>query len=65
MKPQDNPWAYQTFEGRWVQTCSAADRLVVVRETTDPDRLRTIITWPHTQKTVRQAAERRLRKLTD
>lgn len=59
-----NPWETgDVFNGIHMATCAAEDRLDRVK-TAGPDQLRAMIAWPGTQKTVRQAAERRLRKLT-
>lgn len=62
-----NPWICGHFHNAGinhdVETCDAESRLDVVRKETDPQRLRDFIAWEFTQKTVRQAAERRLRKI--
>jgi len=52
-------WAGRVTRPAW---CDARSRLDRVREA-GPEKLRAMIAWPDTQKTVRQAAERRLRKL--
>jgi len=44
-------------------TCEASERIQMVRESTDDEWLLAVIKHPHTQKTVKQSAERRLRKL--
>ena len=63
-----NPW--ETGEThRWGGTiirpayADVSSRLDRVREA-GPQKLRAMIAWPGTQKTVRQAAQRRLRKLS-
>ncbi|HEY9282345.1 MAG TPA: hypothetical protein VIP46_02725 [Pyrinomonadaceae bacterium] len=48
--------------GPGVQTIDAPGRLRLVK-TYGPDKLRQVIALPGVQKTVREAAERRLRKL--
>ena len=58
-----NPWAYNIRGIGRVQTADARPRTEKVRDSTDSEWLRAVIAWPHTQKTVRLAAERRLRKL--
>jgi hypothetical protein len=68
MKPKrnpKNPWetSYNTLAARYLQTCGVEDRLRVVRATLDAPELRRIIAWPGTEKTVRKAAESRLRRL--
>lgn len=58
-----DPWLTgSVFCGIRCRTCGCDDRLRIVKRAT-PDQLRAIIAWPDTQKTVRLAAERRLRKL--
>ncbi|NQU75723.1 MAG: hypothetical protein HQ546_05355 [Planctomycetes bacterium] len=59
-----NPWetgeVYAGIRSAW---CDATSRIDRVRETTDAAKFRDMIAWPDTQKTVRLAAERRLRKI--
>jgi len=63
-----NPWETgETFRwgGKVIRHayCDARSRLDRVREA-GPETLLAMIAWPGTQKTVRLAAERRLRKLS-
>jgi len=63
-----NPWETgETFRWGGAITRPAyrdvSSRLDRVREA-GPKQLREMIAWPDTQKTVRQAAERRLRKFS-
>lgn len=58
-----NPWAYLSF-GDVVATCDAHDRIEIIKKCTNPKKLRAYIKYPDTQKTVIQAAERRLRSLS-
>lgn len=58
-----NPWLVKTPGFPNCQTFCAADRTEIVRKETDAAKLQTIIDWPDTQRTVRAAAERRLRRL--
>lgn len=48
--------------GDWVETFSGEDRLRKIKEF-NVEQLRQVIVLPGVQKTVKQAAERRLRKL--
>lgn len=57
--PAKNPWS----SGSWGNYCGVDDRMHCLRCTVDIERIRAMIAWPSTQKTVRLAAERRLRKL--
>lgn len=61
-----NPWETGAVVGNGVHVmyCDVLSRLNCVKTAT-PERLRAMIVWPDTQKTVRQAVERRLRKLND
>ncbi len=54
-------WGGEVIRPAYSEARSRLDR---VREA-GPDKLREMIAWPDVQKTVRQAAERRLRKLSD
>ena len=57
-----NPWrCTNPLYPVGTQTCDAASRLEMVKITSDPLWLNAVTLWPETQKTVRQAAERRLR----
>jgi hypothetical protein len=64
----NNPWSKPAPSYmsplRVLTTCGVDDRIRLVKETDDPATLRAMIDHPNTQKTVRQAAERRLRKLS-
>lgn len=57
-----NPWAYQSF-GHIVATCDAHDRIEKIKKAEDVDWLGRVLKWHDTQKTVRQAAARRISKL--
>lgn len=67
--PELNPFSYRglgwdcTAQSPEVQVCGVEDRLRLVKEAKDQSWLQRVLAWPDTQKTVRQAAERRLRKL--
>lgn len=60
-----NPWIRQSqlYPGHETQICDAGSRSQAVKDM-PAERLLLVIAWPGTQKTVRLAAERRLRKLT-
>jgi hypothetical protein len=62
-----SPWAYKApphFQPvRVLATLDSASRLDRVRSCDDPVQLQRYIDWPDTQKTVRAAAQSRLRKL--
>jgi hypothetical protein len=63
--PQEvnNPFRYKhALGGGYVQAIDAESRLRMVK-TFGPDELRAVIHLPGIQKTVREAAERRLKKL--
>ena len=57
-----NPWLRGQYEGRDTQIVDVASRLHAIKNM-NADELKSAIQWPETQKTVRQAAERRLRKV--
>jgi hypothetical protein len=57
-----NPWASgYVFDGNAVAWCDAQSRIDAARRMT-PERLIECLAWPDTQKTVRLAIERMLRK---
>ena len=58
-----NPWLVRHAYGTEVQYVDVGSRLGQVREA-NARKLKEMIEWPDTQKTVRLAAERRLRKIT-
>jgi hypothetical protein len=58
-----DPWL-TTECGQQCRTIDAQSRLAEVRAMTSPSKLQAVIDWPDTQKTVRRAAERRLRNVT-
>lgn len=61
-----SPWLVEDLQDvcPGCQTCSAADRLQMVKESTDRAWLIQVINWRDSQKTVIEAAGRRLRRLT-
>ena len=60
----NNPWLRKRYlDSPPSGPASVTDRMYDVRDCTDPAKLQAYIDWPHTQKTIRQACERRLRKL--
>jgi len=64
-----NPWEtgeVQTIGGHRIRSawCDVRNRLNRVQEAT-PDKLRAMIAWHDTQKIVRLAAQRRLRKILE
>ena len=60
---KQSPW-YVNVMGNDCETCDGADRLRQVRESSDAEWLRRVITYPHNQRAVQKAAEAKLRKLT-
>lgn len=58
-----DPWAVMTPRGGTYFYTDAAERLALVKEITDRAWLQDMLTNPSTQKAVRAAIERRLRKL--
>ena len=58
-----NPWLVNTPGYPGCQICCAADRMEVVRKTEDMNLLADIFAWPETQRTVRQAADSKMRRL--
>jgi hypothetical protein len=56
-----NPWLVPEY-GKGVQTYSAEERLSKLKKMSAA-QLRAAIAWPETQKTVRKAADARLRRL--
>ncbi len=61
-----NPWLKKKSYGNRIEEmgpASVEDRLYALKSF-DVEKLRKVIDYPATQKTVRIAAERRLRKLT-
>jgi len=62
----DNPFAHPArFSSRsgFVLTASADDRIRLVRESNSMEWLTKVLIWPGIQKTVAEAAARRLRRL--
>lgn len=60
----NNPWEDgHVFCGVKSQYCGVEDRLSIIKNL-PPTILRAALAWPDTQKTVRLALERRLRKLS-
>lgn len=59
----NSPWRRPGAWGGYTETIDAQTRLELVPRM-DEVKLRKIIAWPETQKTVRAAAERRLKQLT-
>jgi hypothetical protein len=59
MTTKSHPWASSAFPGALV--CDAESRLALVKQSTDADWLERVIGFRNTQKSVRLAAERRLR----
>lgn len=57
-----NPWQYREY-GEIVATVDAPGRLDIVKRCTSIEQLQTYAAWDGTQKSVRLAAERRIRKL--
>lgn len=59
---QHGPFAQAFWPGRdYVLTCGTDERVAMVRKSCDADWLEAVIVHGDTQKTVRLAAERRLR----
>jgi len=58
-----SPWTVFVC-GTECRTCGVYEQLGVVRLAITPAWLKEVIGWPDTPKTVRRAAEARLRKLT-
>ncbi len=62
-RPND-PWATgASFAGIASRWCDAESRMQKVRESGDAEWLRRVVRCKDTQKTVREAAERRIRRL--
>jgi hypothetical protein len=61
----ENPWLVADLQEvcPGCQTCVVEDRVQMIKESTDIAWLRHVLAWRDNQITVRQAAERRLRKL--
>ncbi|MCP4259071.1 MAG: hypothetical protein GY774_16420 [Planctomycetes bacterium] len=57
-----NPWLANEY-GKGAAYCDVESRIRLVKEASTK-KLKEMINWPDTQKTVRVAAERRLRKIT-
>jgi len=63
-KNMKNPWLYPShcyWGPKEIQPVSTAERLLKLK-TFDISKLKAVIAWPGTQKSVRLAAERRIRK---
>lgn len=58
-----NPWHVDVC-GIVCVTCGVQERMHEIKQSTDVDWLRSVVAFPDNGKTVQQAAERRLRKLT-
>ena len=61
-----NPWlrpAPEWYPVNEIQPMSVNDRRMELKSF-DQRKLKAVVLWPHTQKTVRLAAERQLKKLT-
>jgi hypothetical protein len=58
-----NPWRVYVMGEPAIAFC-AGDRIDLVRASCNPKWLRAARDWPDTQKTVRRAVERQLRKVT-
>jgi hypothetical protein len=56
-----NPWKVTWCDGI---TSDSESRLMQIKNSTDVEWLKRVIAYPNNQKSVQQAAERRLRKLT-
>ena|GEM_PF-6704600 len=57
-----NPWEYPAY-GTTIATNDGPSRLAIIKRCTNVKKLRAYMAWEGTQKTVRLAAERRIRKL--
>ncbi len=60
--PQD-PWNAHVPGYQECRYCCANDRMEIVRRTTNMALLEQIVAWPDTQRTVRAAAESKVRRL--
>jgi hypothetical protein len=66
MSTPENPWLVQSMQASHPGCAyvTADDRVCKIIASTDLAWLRRVLTWPDNQLTVRQAAARRIRRLT-